>query len=413
MKLAEENIRVPPGEVKALEEAFEHFSRQTAQLKEAYLQLRARAEQVDTELESANRELEQKVQELDEAYNFQRSILESIPTAVVVTDLEGRVRTFNPAAEAMWNRPREEAMGAHFREVMQPHHELLERVLEGESPQESQRRELQGEQLTVISSTACRVEDSSGRPIGAVQLDRDITRLCALQLQLYQQGKLADLGKMAAGLAHEIRKPLNGIKGFASILQRRPDDDDAQDRCVDHIVGAVDRLNNLLSRLLDFARPDGVKLAPCDLREEAHRIAEFVRAERPGTDGRIRVRVPDEVRWVVADSDKIKQVLLNLVQNGMEALDGEGTVHVAASAADTAEPVRVEVRDTGRGMTREQKERILEPFYTDKDGGTGLGLCIVHRILQLHDSRLEVESAPGEGTRVSFLLSRAPAPEET
>ncbi|MFO7958567.1 MAG: ATP-binding protein [Candidatus Brocadiia bacterium] len=411
LKLAEDKLQAGPEEIRALEEAFEHFSRQTAQLKQAYEELKERADQVNLELEQANRELERKVQELDEAYNFQHSILESIPTAVVVTDLEGRVRTFNAAAERMWGVRREEARDRHYKELMAPHHLLLERVLGGGSAQEAERRELDGPEPRVISSTACLVENSAGRPIGAVQLDRDITRLCDLQTELYRQGKLADLGKMAAGLAHEIRKPLNGIKGFASILRRSLEEDQKHERYVNNIVGAADRLNGLLTRLLDFARPDSVRLVRCDLREEAEQIAEFVRAEHPDAPAQIAVAVRDDARWVSADPDKLKQILLNLVQNAVEVLnEEEGEVTVAATPGD--EEVWVEVRDTGPGMAPDQVEKIMEPFYTGKENGTGLGLCIVHRILQLHGARLEVDSEPGRGTVMSFGLPPATSEEK-
>lgn len=415
MELAPDTVQAAPEELEALQEAFRQFTRQTAQLQEAYQQLKERAEQVNTELEAANRELERKVRELDEAYNFQRSILESIPTAVVVTDLEGIVRTVNPAAARMWGLERQEAVGRHYTELMQPHHGLLERVLEGEHTPQSERRELDGPEPQVISSTACLVQDSDGRPIGAVQLDRDISRLCSLRVQLYRQGKLADLGKMAAGLAHEIRKPLNGIKGFASLLERKVQEEPAPRRYVGNIVGAVDRLDDLLHRLLDFARPDELRLATCDLRAEARQVAEFVRAGRAGQDAEVTVRVPEDARWVRADADKLKQVLLNLMQNGMDALaEGKGRVRVETETvrADGEPRVAVRVADTGCGMTPEQVERALEPFYTDKEGGTGLGLCIVHRILQLHGAELEVDSRPADGTTMSFLLPAAPRPED-
>ncbi len=414
MELAEQELQASAEEFRALEEAFAHFSRQTAQLREAYLELKGRAERINLELEAANLELTRKVRELDEANNFQRSILNSIPIAVVVTDLEGTIRTFNPAAERVWGVAAEEATGRHFRQVMQPHEGLLEAVLEGRCRQESRRRELDGAQRTSISSTACLVENSDGEPIGAVQLDRDITRLCALRLQVYEQGKLADLGKVAAGLAHEIRKPLNGVKGFASILQRRFDDDAQHAQYVANIMDAADRLNGMLSRLLDFARPDGVHLDTCDLSSSAERIAEFVRAEgRPASVG-IVVNVPPDARRVTADADKLSQVLLNLVQNGCDAVEGEGTVRVEAlpEGAGPERFVRVQVVDTGKGMSPEQVSRILEPFYTSKENGTGLGLSIVSRILELHGTRLEVESEPGRGTAMSFLLPAASSSED-
>ncbi len=416
MEVAENQLQDGVEQLRALEEAFARFTEQTAQLKEAYRELKERAERMDLELEVANRQLERKVQELDEAYNFQRSILDSIPAAVVVTDLDGTVRTFNPAAEALWEVPSDEAVGRDFRRIMEPHHELLAAALESREGQMSEQRELEDKEKKVIASTACLVRDSSGRSIGAIQVDRDITRVCSLQNELYQKGKLADLGKMAAGLAHEIRKPLNGIKGFASILQRKLDDDQARsERYVANIVSAVDRLNGMLSRLLDFARPEELRMGRCDLREEAVRIVEFVQADMETPQAEMAVTIPEEARWVSADADKIKQVLLNLVQNAVEALDGSGRVRIAARRAGANHPrkVRVLVEDDGPGIPPDRAEAILEPFSTGKEGGTGLGLSIVCRILELHETRLQVDSEPGCGTAMSFLLPLATPPEDT
>ncbi len=397
-ELVETQPEVRPEELRALKEAFADFSRQTAQFRAAYSALKEKADQI-------NLELERKVQQLDEANNLQRSILHSIPTAVVVTDLEGAINTFNPAAERMWGVPADMALGAHFRTVMEPHDRLLAGVLAGRYRQEAVRRELGGPEPRIISSAACLVEDSAGRPIGALQLDNDITKVHRLEAALCQQEKLAGLGQMAAGLAHEIRKPLNGIKGFASLLERRLPDGEAEQRYVGSIMGAADRLNSMLGRLLDFTRPDEARMTVCDLRAEAQEVADFVRAEGlPGAS--IEVRVPGDARSARADGDKIKQVLLNLVKNGAEALDGPGTVTVSARAErqDGARFVRVCVTDTGRGIPSEDVGRILEPFYSAKEGGTGLGLPIVQRILQLHGCELNIESHPGRGTTMSFAL---------
>ncbi len=393
-----ELVETQPEELQALQEAFASFSRQTEQFRAAYAALKEKADQI-------NLELERKVQQLDEANNLQRSILHSIPTAVVVTDLDGAINTFNPAAERMWGMPADMALGAHFRTVMEPHHKLLAGVLAGRYRQDAVRRELDGPEPRIISSAACLVEDSAGRPIGALQLDNDITKVHRLEAALCQQEKLAGLGQMAAGLAHEIRKPLNGIKGFASLLERRLQDGEAEQRYVGSIMGAADRLNSMLGRLLDFTRPDEARLADCDLRAEAQEVAEFVRAEGlPGAS--IEVEVPDDARSVRADGDKIKQVLLNLVKNGAEALDGPGTVAVSARTErrDGVRTVRVCVTDSGRGIPPEDAARILEPFYSAKEGGTGLGLPIVQRILQLHGCELNIESRPGGGTTMSFAL---------
>ena len=408
-KALTKRIEAAPADVQALEQAFAHFNRQTEQLQRAYRGLKREAEEVNLQLEAANRELARKVRELDEAYNFQRSILGSMPTAVVVTDLEGTVNTLNPAAEAMWGVPSSQAVGRPFREVLGAHGDLLANVLEGRRRHETLRRELGGEQARTISSMACLVEDSQDQPIGAVQLDQDVTRLSELEARLRHEEKLADLGRMAAALAHEIRKPLNGIKGFASILERNVSDEGADRRYVGNIVTAADRLNDMLGRLLGFARPDQLRAGPCDLRAVADQTAAFVRAEQGGGPAGIEVDVPDEARAVVADADKLTQVLLNLVKNGVEALDGAGCVLVTARPAllDGAPGVRVSVADTGRCISPEQRAHILEPFYSDRPGGTGLGLAIVSRLLQLHGAPLEVDSRPGRGTEMAFVLAAA------
>jgi PAS domain S-box-containing protein len=405
VSVAEQNLDAPPAEAAALQEAFDRFCEQTARLQVAYEELKEEAERVNLELEEANRQLERRLRELDEAYNFQSSILESIPSAVVVTDLEGVVRTWNAAAETMWGAGREQALGRSFREVMGAHGDLLAGVLEGRRRRETLRRELGGPEPRVISSTACLVEDSAGRPIGAVQVDRDMTRLCELESRLHHHEKLADLGKMAAGLAHEIRKPLNGIKGFASLLDRKLEPEAADRRYVGNIMGAADRLNDMLGRLLDFARPDRLRTGRCDLRAEAESVLEFVRAEQADSPAELTLEVPEEARYVTADADKLKQVLLNLVKNGVEALDGPGRVGIC-SEAEPDGGVRVSVRDTGRGMAPEEAARVLDPFYSTRPGGTGLGLAVVDRILQLHGTQLEVKSRPGAGTSMEFVLPR-------
>ncbi len=405
MELVEQTVKLPSEELQALQHAFACFSEQTAQLREAYRQLKERAEQIDLELEAANKELKRKVQELDEAYHFQAGILRSIPTAVVVTDLDGTIRTMNPAAEQLWRVDASRSLGKHFKDVMRPDHGLLQGVLEHQHGRRQLRREIDGGER-IICSTACLVEDSRGRPIGAVQADNDITRQRRLESELCQREKLADLGRMAAGLAHEIRKPLNGIKGFASLLERNAPEGEAEHRYVGNIMSAADRLNSMLARLLDFARPDDSHIAACDLAAAAAEVVEFLRAEFPQDGVAIELNVPPECAGVMADADRLRQVLLNLGKNGVEALDGSGRVLLAAVREGGA-AVRVMVSDTGRGIGEDELPRVREPFYTRKPGGTGLGLAIVHRILQLHGSELEMESRPGAGTTAAFVLQAA------
>lgn len=397
----------------ALQEAFDRFSRQTSALREAYRRLKEEAARVNVELERTNRRLEQKVRELDETNNFLHSILLSIPTAVLVTDLEGSVTALNPAAEDMWGISDRDAIGRSYGDILGRHGELLESVLLGRSRTESLRRRTDGDDPRVISSTASRVEDSAGNPIGTVQMDRDVTRLTHLEDRLCEQQKLADLGKMAAGLAHEVRKPLNGIKGFASLLRRSGKDEQARRKYAGRIMDAADRLNRMLARLVGFARPTGLKVRPCDLREVAEEVAEFVRFGVDDDGADVHVQVPDAAQTVLADRDKLQQILLNLVKNGVEATAARGdvVVHAGRDCVDAGR-VRVRVADNGAGVPEDVAGRITEPFVTGKECGAGLGLAVVDRLLRMHDTKLRVHSERGVGTVMEFVLDSPGRTEE-
>jgi len=413
VSLAEHQTEATPADLEALEEAFAFFSRQTEQLKEAYLHLKAETARINTELDQANLELERKVRELDEANGFRHSILESIPAAVVVTDLSGRVNTFNAAAEGLWHMPRREAIGRDYREVMGRHAALMREVLAEHRRGEETWRGEDEERVRIVSSTADVVRNAEGRPLGAVRVDRDVTDIWSLENRLNHHAKLADVGKMAAGLVHEIRKPLNGIKGFASLLDRKLSDGPAGRRYVNNIIGAADRLNEMLGQLLDFARPDALHSAPCDLRALVGQIAEFVRAESPDCPIAIEVDIADDARMVSCDANKIQQVLLNLVKNAAEALGESGTCVCIGARRESGGDglVRVDVIDDGIGIAPEDLTKVTEPFYTAKSGGVGLGLSIVNRILQLHGTELDVESRVGNGTKMGFMLPAAPKRE--
>ena len=394
--------------VEALEEIFQAFSRHTVSLQRTYRRLKEQAANLNLELEQTNARLEGKIRELDKVNNFQRSILSSVPVAVVVTDLDGVIRSFNPAAEQIWNKDADDAVGESYRRVLGRHGWLLRSVLAGRTRHESLRRDVEGENR-VISSTACLVEDSEGRPIGAVQLDRDVTRLTRMEERLGRQQKLANLGKMAAGLAHEVRKPLNGIKGFASLLRRRFSEDEEGRKYAEHIMDAADRLSRLLARVMGLARPEALDRCRCDLKSQAEQVAEFIRCEDPDRDVHIEIDVPEAARFVMADEDKLKQILLNLMKNAVEASTGSAEVSLttAEETLDGQRCVHVKIADNGCGMSEETVARMTEPFVSEKDGGAGLGLTVVQRLLRLHDSTLSVSSEPRMGTTMEFTLKPA------
>ncbi len=390
-----------------LEKTFRRFRRRTAALRNTYVELRDEAERMNEELQQANRRLEEKVRELEEVNSFQNSILASLPVGVIVADLDGVIKRFNPAAEDIWQVDAEEAIGRSVDAVLGGHSQALHGVLSGDVQRQTRQIEAEDKGM-VLSSTVNTVRNGQGEAIGVIQLDRDVSRVQRLEDQLSHSENLADLGRSAAGMAHEVRKPLNGIKGFASLL-RRVTDGESADKYSSRIMEAAGRLDSMLEDLLDFAQPEDVETGSVDLRRLSRQVADFVEAEDEVEDAdvSVEVEVDENARIVAGDADKMEQVLLNLVKNGVEAIETNGRVLIGTERVElSGEPkVQVSVTDDGQGIPEEKQDDIVEPFITDKDGGSGLGLAMVQKILRMHGTEMDIESEPGVGTSMQFYLS--------
>lgn len=215
--------------------------------------------------------------------------------------------------------------------------------------------------------------------------------------------RLAALGEMSAGLAHEIRNPLGAIKGAAQLLS---DGADHGSEFIEVIVEEVDRLNGVVQRFLDYARPQAPALAPHDLNELVRRAAHVIGAS--GEEHRLSVELAEDLPAVKTDAGLLHQVMLNLGINGLQAMSTPGTLTIATDVAPSvgAEATRVRVRftDTGIGLSAEQIGKVFMPFYTTRKGGTGLGLAICDRIVRQLGGSIDVESLPGRGATFAVCL---------
>ncbi len=229
--------------------------------------------------------------------------------------------------------------------------------------------------------------------------------------QLSEQRRLAALGTMAAGLAHEIRNPLAGIKGAAQYLQGQARPDEVND-FLGIIVDEVNRLSDVVSQFLDYARPLKVNREPSNLTALVNHVLEIVKREGLPSDLALRVEAPADLPEIPLDRDKMKQVLLNLVQNAVQAVGtrpGEvsisiGTQRVRLAEGRTEELLALTVTDTGRGIAPEDLEKLFVPFFTTRQGGTGLGLAISQRLVQAHGGDIAVRAQPGGPTAFTVRL---------
>ena len=342
---------------------------------------------------------------------FSDSLVENMPIGLVALDRESKVIAYNAWAESILGRSAGEVIGRPAGEVLPDTcREILGelqrsgRVIEKET--ECSVSTGKTVPLEVIATT---LKEVGGRPQGSVVLFRDLTEVRQLKAEIARSQRLASIGSLAAGVAHEIRNPLSSIKGFATYFKGKLRGDPEDSKTADIMIQEVERLNRVIRQLLDLSRPMEIekkltRLGP--LIDHTVRLIEVHARKKKIT---VKTDVSPEAPAVSADPDRIKQVLLNLCLNAIEAMQAGGTLTLSLSRHNE-KMVRMDVSDTGAGISGDDLENVFDPYYTTKSSGTGLGLAIVHRIIEAHGGEIRVRSEAGQGTTFTILL---PVPDQT
>jgi len=307
--------------------------------------------------------------------------IRSMTSGLVTLDLEGRVTSINEAASEILGLPRARLLG----DAMDVHLPQLGLLLLEAGPQGTVRRAeitraAPDGAVRNLGISAAPLADHAGGVVGRVIHFQDLTELRRMQLEVERAERLASVGRFAAGIAHEIRNPLASISGSIEMLKTTPGADADSRQLMDIAVREVDRLNRLITDLLDYARPRSEDRRPLDLAEQ---VAEIVRAF--AQERREKIRVTSDLRaGVIVDAatGQLRQVIWNLIRNAAEAMPDGGAIAIRLGAEQTQ--AALEVRDDGPGIPRDRVERIFEPFFSTKSGGTGLGLATVARIVADH-----------------------------
>ncbi len=375
-----------PEDIRALRDALELFTQTTQAMEEAYRGLEQRVHALDQELTEKNRELALTTEYLG-------SLLEAMSDGVIACDPNGTIVKFNRAAGQTLGYGAEEVVGRTFRDV-------FARDFTAATP-EAALRAKSGRGVPVIERDST-MADRNGQHIGHVKTFQDQSEIHALREQMRQVDRLAAVGEMAATVAHEIRNPLGGLRGFAELLARDLADDPPRARLVEKIVRGTKSLDRVVNELLEFTRPVSLSLEPVACHGVVESALPYV--ELNGRAVRVR-NASDAALRVLADSEKLRQVLLNVLLNAVESIEAAGEARVYTEAAGTH--VDLVVADTGRGMSEEERAQMFHPFFTTKERGTGLGLAVCQKIIEGHGGEMWAESAPGAGTRVYIRLPRA------
>ena len=341
-------------------------------------------------------------------------IVQSVSSGLVTFDREGRALTANRTVEFLSGRApadvRLDAWERIFREAPS-FDRLWERLQATRVPYRFQASLVRADGTTIpVGVSASLLRRGSGEPIGVICSFQDLTDIKRMEAEVRHADRLAAIGRLAAGLAHEIRNPIASIRGSIEVLGQNLDLGGTDRRLMDIVLRESDRLDGTIAEFLEFSRPKPLSRGPTDviaLVDEvllllSHHAGEAVSIVRPSPDGTVKAYV---------DAAQIRQALWNLCLNAVEAMSGGGTLRVAvgvtkAENLEGREVVEVAVEDTGPGVAAEHLPQIFEPFYTTKTRGTGLGLAIVHRIVQEHEGQIRVESREGGGARFVMLVPK-------
>ena len=255
-----------------------------------------------------------------------------------------------------------------------------------------------------VDTTIVPFLDGRGKPYQYIAIRADITARKAAEEQLAQQAALARLGQMAAVVAHEVKNPLAGIKGAIQVLLSRRPAGDAETTVMRDIVARIDALDDLIQDLMTYARPRPPRLSPVNLRQLIDEAVTMLRRDPTGVA--LTVHIDGEVGEIIVDRDLIRATILNVLLNAAQAMNGKGRVHITIAARDGI--WHLEVRDNGPGIPLELREQVLEPFFTTKARGGGLGLPIAKRVAELHGGTLTLAFPADGGTLVSVQAPRQP-----
>ncbi|KQC07119.1 MAG: hypothetical protein APR62_06925 [Smithella sp. SDB] len=237
-----------------------------------------------------------------------------------------------------------------------------------------------------------------GTSTGKILLIRDVTDIRQMENEITKSRHLSSIGSLAAGVAHEIRNPLSSIKGFAVYFKEKLSGNKEDEQTADVMVAETERLNRVISQLIEFAKPLELRKETVQLVELVRHAVKLIDAEAKKNKIIIDVDVASDLPEVEVDSDKIKQVLLNIFLNALEAMKDGGNLRIGVERG--TDDVTVTISDTGIGIEKTDLPRIYDPYFTSKPAGTGLGLAIVQKFMEAHGGRINMESVPGKGTKV-------------
>ncbi len=357
---------------------------------------------------NAGVQLERASSEIADLQALNQHVIDSLPSGLLTTDTSQRVVTFNHAAETICGLSFQLAAHRHLVDVLQMPPRVVEELNDGLRKGAARRLEFRhrrpdGKEID-IGLTATHLESPGGR-VGYLITFQDLTDIKRLERDVRMQQRLAAVGEMAAGIAHEIRNPLASMSGSIQILRQELPLSAEQEQLMDIVLRESERLNNTIRSFLAYARPQKFAVTRFDVRRVLQDTALLLRNSAEVSDAHtVELDVKGEPLWYEADEGQIKQIVWNLATNGVRAMPSGGRLRLAAGYDDASRSVVIKVQDEGIGIPAEEIEGLFQPFHGSFAKGSGLGLAIVHRIVTGYQGEIQVSSRRGAGTLVSVRL---------
>jgi len=360
---------------------------------------------------SSGEELKETAETLAILRVLHERIIESIRSGLITTDLDGIIYTFNAAATEITGYRSEDVRGQSifrlFGNIQEPIKLSLEAVLDGDQAPRFEADLQTPDGFAVrIGYGVSQLFSQSNEATGLIITFQDLTEIRSMEESVRRKDRLAAVGRVAAGLAHEIRNPLGAMRGAIQVLESSTAPGSTQAELMEIILKESDRLNSIITNFLNYARPAATNFSDMDVAEAVREMFKLLKHSPDVLETHQFVDESGSAPVVIAaDTSQLKQIFWNLARNAIQAMPDGGTLKVGLESIPNNR-VRIIFEDTGRGMSQEQVEQLFEPFANSTTGGTGLGLSIVYQIVKDHNGAINVRSIEGSGSVITIELPR-------
>jgi PAS domain S-box-containing protein len=366
------------------------------------------------ELVKKEETIDRLTQELEDVKNFMESIIQSIGSGIIITEMNDTITYINKAGERILGYAKDDVIGKPFsifalREKQSVMHSLLDNPDDLDTRKEGWMRRKDKVEFPV-GFTINNHLSIRGESLGKIVIFRDMTNVFKIQEEILRMDRLISLGKLASGIAHELRNPLAGIKTTAQALGEEISRDDSKKEYLSRITKEIDRLNDLLKTFFSFAKPQKLNLVYCHIKDIINEIIPFLFKEIADQGIRFVEAYHPQLPTIKVDKNQMYQVFLNLFLNAIQAMPGGGELKIEVSPTVSHSQdgpkqdfMKIVISDSGKGIPPQIIDKIFDPFFTTKPKGIGLGLSITYQIIKKHGGTIKVESKLEKGT--SFVIN--------